>query len=110
MDTGTLSGLDWPVILAHLKSCARTCRGQERAGQADFATTVEETRARYRAITEIWSLAEVGASLPLGGVMDIGPQAGRASRGEVLEPETLVDIGATQSSVWGTDRSMKWNG
>jgi DNA mismatch repair protein MutS2 len=83
------------VILTHLKGCARTCRGQERAGQADFATTVEETRARYRAITEIWSLAEVGASLPLGGVMDIGPQAGRASRGEVLEPETLVDIGAT---------------
>jgi len=60
---------------------------------------VTEARERYACVGEIWSLGELGATLPLGGIHDVGPQADRGLRGEVLEPETLVDIGQTLAAL-----------
>ena len=99
MEQATLAGLDWDVVLDHLKSHARTHRGVQRAGQPDFAANIDEAQERYAAVSEVWALADVGAELPLGGIMDIAPQGDRAARGEVLEPETLVDIGNTLAAI-----------
>ncbi len=93
VDAGTLAGLDWDVVLGRLSAHARTHRGKACAGAPDFAADPAETRQRYAAVAELWAIAELGGELPLGGVMDISADADRAARGEVLEPDTLQDIG-----------------
>ena len=95
LDEGTLGGLDWAVILEHLAGHARTIRGRQRAMLPDFADDREATLQRYDAVAEVWSLASLGAELPLGGILDVSKDAVRAERGEVLEVESLQDLGST---------------
>jgi DNA mismatch repair protein MutS2 len=93
IDTATLSGLDWDVVLTRLMVHAQTARGRSRAAAPDFTGSLAETEDRYAAVAEVMILELEGSAVPLGSIADIAHLSGRAARGEVLEAEELVDVG-----------------
>ena len=89
----SLQALDWPVLLDALAGCTRTHRGARAARGLALLGSVEEIRACYRAVAEVLSLRESGQEVPAAGVADIEAEVVRATRGVVLDPGALQDIG-----------------
>ena len=112
MDEKTLTGLDWGIVCEALRNQCHTPLGQRRALNGDFAVDREDALKRYTSIQELWDLDAEGEHPPVASVHDIQDLSFRAEKGEVLEPEELVDIGNTLGALhrlrtWVHDRAER---
>ncbi len=98
-DPGTLTALDWPVLLAALARHARTQRGAVATASAPLAGDRDHVLRRYAAVTELLAVEVEGERIPVGGVSDIAELLDRTARGEVLEGHELLEIGRTLESL-----------
>jgi DNA mismatch repair protein MutS2 len=106
----TLERLDWPEILGRLGAFTRTPRaaarlaGGDENGDAPFAASADEVRARLALTAQAREIVESGDAPPLGGGADPADALQRAERGGVLTGEELVAVGATLASMRHTRR------
>jgi DNA mismatch repair protein MutS2 len=98
--THSIEALDWPVVLHHLASQARTVMGAEAARRGALADSREAALERYAAVEEASFLEARGESPPVGGVSDLRPALGRASRGAVLEGPELLATARGLRGLW----------
>lgn len=100
----TLTALDWPVVVTALAERARTSLGVAAVQALQPLPDAAAVRAAHDAVDEILALWEEGTDLPVGGVEDVGVDAARAAKGEVLDVPELRQLGATLDSL----RRLQW--
>ncbi len=88
----TLASLGFDEIRAALASRCRTEVGQARAQARGFLASKAEVLAALALADEARAFKSEPMSLPLGGVIDLGPSIDRASKGGLLEPRELISV------------------
>jgi len=91
----TLDALDWPVIREALVSRCLTPRGQGLAMADTFATDRDLALMWFSQVQELWILDDEGEHPPISAIHDVENLSYRSTKGEVLEPHELVEIGAS---------------
>jgi DNA mismatch repair protein MutS2 len=106
----TLEALDWDFVLASLASRARTRPGAEAARALEPFDAAHDVVRIFDAIDELLALRElqIGAP-PLAHIEDIGATLERATRGQVLELDELVDAAITIIALAGLARFFTAN-
>ena len=89
----TLDALDWSVVREAQAELCATHRARSRVRGTDFAPNRNDALRRYRAVAELWLLDDMGQRPSLNAVHDVSAYSYRASKGEVLEPHELVEVG-----------------
>lgn len=88
----TLASLGFEEVRAALAARCRTEVGQARARARGFLPDREAVLAALALAEEARTLKSEPISLPIGGVVDIGPSVDRAGKGGMLEPRELIAI------------------
>jgi DNA mismatch repair protein MutS2 len=87
--------LELPKILEQLAKHANFSAGEELIRQLTPTTDIRVAQGWQQETSEARKLFEVKAELSLGGARDVRGPAIQATRGIVLEPQTLLDIRGT---------------
>jgi DNA mismatch repair protein MutS2 len=88
----TLASLGFEEVRAALAARCRTEVGQARARARGFLPDRGAVLAALALADEARALKNEPMSLPVGGVVDIGPSLDRASKGGLLEPRELIAV------------------
>jgi DNA mismatch repair protein MutS2 len=97
----TLDLLEFPKILQRVAARASFSATKELVGELRPTTDVVEVRRRLAVTSEARRLLEIKSSFSLGGARDVRIAVRRAELGGTLDPEDLIDIQTTLSSVRG---------
>jgi DNA mismatch repair protein MutS2 len=95
MDAKSLTTLELPKVLERLASHAAFSASKDLARSIEPTAELTQARRRQAETTEAAKLLSIHSSLSIGGAHDVRPQATRASRGAVLEPQELLDLKST---------------
>jgi DNA mismatch repair protein MutS2 len=98
----TLERLEWPQLLARLRSFARTPRGVARLEPEApplFEPSAEAVRERLEETSEARAILARGDAPPLGGVADLAASLRRARKGGVLSAQELLAAQATLTAL-----------
>lgn len=101
----TAVALDWGVVLAALARHAQTTRGTSRAERLVPAVSVAEVREQYAEVAEVLESIAAGDRVPVGGIVDIGDELGRAGRGLTLE---VLELRSVLSSIRAMHALRTW--
>ncbi len=95
MDEHTLRVLEFDKVLAKLARHTSFSAGQALALALRPSTDRDEVVRRQRVTAEARRLREAQPRIGLGGVREVRPFAHKASRGGILLPQELLDVGST---------------
>jgi len=85
----TQAGIDWPVVLEAWASCARTPMGAAAVRAAAPFADLSDVGLALDRCDEVLALEAEGVPVPVGDVLDLRADTGRAAKGIVLEPNEL---------------------
>ena len=103
----TLRHLEWASILRRFSEHCRGDASRARALSWELTADEVQVRARLQRVDEARSLLDQGASPPIGQPISISSHLLRASRGGVLDPEALRDVGLSLEASYRTKRFLK---
>lgn len=98
MDSKSKATLELPSVLSKLAEFTSFSASRELALGLEPRPEYEPVARALRLTGEARYLLDLRSDVTLGGARDVRPQARRARRGGVLEPEELLDIQATLES------------
>ncbi len=98
IDKRTLAHLEWERLLNALAKHTSTAMGYENALCLDFLEDIQAVRRRYGLVSQAMGLLVRNINPPFKGAPAVGEHLVRASKGGILEPENLIDVGRLISS------------
>lgn len=106
MDVKSHSTLELHLVLKALASYASFSASRQLAEELEPRTDLRWVQRALQATSEARRLLDMHSDVTIGGARDVRPQAGRARRGGVLEPDELLDIQATLISAGTLGRTL----
>jgi DNA mismatch repair protein MutS2 len=99
MDDNTLRLLEFAKVLDHLGSYCATALGRKQAAALRPLSDADAVRARLRETSQMKTLLEDGARLPLAGIRDLDPVLNSLhERGRPLDEEEILGFKDTLES------------
>ena len=87
--------LSWPSLLEQLAGRCHTVRGAALARALAPLPSIADAHQRQAEIVEARALQDHGEPLSFGGIYDVATALERSSKGGVLDPDELVELGST---------------
>lgn len=87
--------LSWLSLLEQLAGRCHTVRGAALARALAPLPSIAEAHQRQAEIVEARALQDHGEPLSFGGIYDVATALERSSKGGVLDPDELVELGST---------------
>ncbi|HNN98422.1 MAG TPA: endonuclease MutS2, partial [Pseudomonadota bacterium] len=87
--------LSWPSLLEQLAGRCHTVRGAALARALTPLPSIAAAHQRQAEIVEARALQDHGEPLSFGGIYDVATALERSSKGGVLDPDELVELGST---------------
>ncbi len=103
----TLSHLDWPALIEHLKTLFSTPQGKSLIDNSLFLASPEDVSHTQKTIQEILDLDRQNQPLRLGPVHDIYPLLDATKKHKILDGVSIYQVGITLESLFNIKRCIE---